>query len=181
MRIISGTAGGRRLKAPAGDAVRPTADRVREALFSILLARGPAPDAVLDLYAGSGALGLESLSRGAGRAVFVEEHPATAKLIGENAEVLGFTAATRVVCAKVRVFLRRPTGDRFGWIFLDPPYRESAELDQALDLLSPLLEPGGVVVAEHEHKANPRDVHGTLALSDRRRYGQTAVSFYEAA
>jgi 16S rRNA (guanine966-N2)-methyltransferase len=181
VRIISGTAGGRRLKAPAGDATRPTSDRVREALFSILCARGPVPESVLDLYAGSGALGLEALSRGCQRATFVEEHAPTAKLIRENARQLGFDAASQIISSRVRDFLRKPPGTRFGWIFLDPPYAATQELDAALDAVGALLEAGGVAIAEHDSKGNPRDAHGVLALSDRRRYGQTALSFYEAS
>src|SRR5690348_4545839 len=96
MRIIGGTVGGRTLRAPRGSATRPTSDKVREALFNILGVRGPVPERVLDLYAGSGALGLESLSRGAKRAVFVESDRPTCELIRKNAELLGLEAGIRV-------------------------------------------------------------------------------------
>jgi 16S rRNA (guanine966-N2)-methyltransferase len=160
---------------------------VREALFNILCARGEPPARVLDLYAGSGALGLEALSRGAREAVLVEEHPPTARLIRENAKSLGFDAAVRVVCARVRDVLRRPPPDLaaapFGWVFLDPPYSAGAagELDAALGALGEagFVEAGGVAVAEHAWRSNPKDLHGGLALSERRRYGQTALSFYQ--
>jgi 16S rRNA (guanine(966)-N(2))-methyltransferase RsmD len=181
MRIIAGTAGGRRLRAPHGAHTRPTADRVREALFNILVARGEVPERVLDLYAGSGALGLEALSRGARDAVFVEEDARTVELIRQNARDLGLQDACRVVGARVREWLRKsPPNFQFGWIFLDPPYA-SDELDRALELLdeAALLQPGGVAVAEHEWRTAPSERHGGLALSDRRRYGQTALSFFE--
>jgi 16S rRNA (guanine966-N2)-methyltransferase len=185
VRIIAGSAGGRRLKSPFGDAVRPTADRVREALFNILTARGEAPARVLDLYAGSGALGLEALSRGAQLAVFVEEHPPTARLIRENAKSLGFDAACRVVCQRVRDLLRRPpaevAAEPFGWVFLDPPYSAGAagELDAALEALGESGLAAGVVVAEHAWQKGPKETHTGLAFVERRRYGQTALSFFQ--
>ncbi|HEY7957651.1 MAG TPA: 16S rRNA (guanine(966)-N(2))-methyltransferase RsmD [Polyangia bacterium] len=183
MRIIAGTAGGRRLRTPRGDATRPTADRVREALFNILLARGPAPERVLDLYAGTGALGLEALSRGAHQAVFVDEAEDAIALISENALALGFSAACQPVRERVHTFLKRPPAAPFGWIFLDPPYAtrpSEKEMDRALALLGAgrWLAPDGVVVAEHEWRTAPAERHGALALSDRRRYGQTAVSIF---
>jgi 16S rRNA (guanine966-N2)-methyltransferase len=181
MRIIAGTAGGRRLRAPKGDATRPTADRVREALFNILVSRGEVPERVLDLYAGSGALGLESLSRGARSVLFVEEDPKTVDIIRANAHELGVAGSCQVVTARVRDWLRKsPPQERFGWVFLDPPYAAD-ELDRALTLVdgAKLLDAGGVVIAEHEWKTGPKEQYGRLALSDRRRYGQTALSFFE--
>ena len=179
MRIISGSAGGRRLPAPRGEPPRPTADRVREAVFNILASNGEVPERVLDLYAGSGALGLESLSRGALRAVFVDDAAAAVEAIRKNAAALGFQSTVEVVATRVKEWLKRPSNGRFGWIFLDPPYAGS-ELDRALGLLAAgdYLAKGGVVVAEHEWRGAPAADHGSLALSDRRRYGQTAVSFY---
>src|SRR5207253_5889584 len=104
-----------------------TADRVREAIFNILLAREDPPARVLDLYAGTGALGLEALSRGAGHAVFVESDRDACALIAENAHALGFSHFT---VEESKVLHCQPSG-RFGWIFLDPPYA-SHELDKAL-------------------------------------------------
>ncbi len=179
MRIIAGTVGGRRLKAPRGQATRPTADRVREAVFNILVARGPVPERVLDLYAGSGALGLEALSRGARAAVFVDESGAACEAIRDNARALAFDGAARVEKKRALDFLRTASDDggRFGWIFLDPPYA-AGEMDRALAALGRLLDEDGLVIAEHEWRAAPKDEHESLALADRRRYGQTAVSFY---
>src|SRR5437879_1163161 len=98
MRIIGGTVGGRTLRAPRGSATRPTSDKVREALFNILVSRWPVPPRVLDLYAGSGALGLEALSRGATRGVFVDESKSTCDVIRRNAETLELQNAVRVDC-----------------------------------------------------------------------------------
>ena len=181
MRIIAGTVGGRRLKAPRGAATRPTADKVRQAIFNILAARGPAPERALDLYAGSGALGLEALSRGAREAVLVESNAAAAELIRDNASELGFAQAARVECARVLDWLRAAAAGgaargTFGWIFVDPPY-ESRELGRALGGAAPLLDAGGALVVEHDARAEPAAPDG-LSLESRRRYGQTAVTFY---
>ncbi len=191
MRIIGGRVGGRTLKAPRGDGTRPTSDRVREAIFNILGAIGGGPDApaasawppaqVLDLYAGSGALGLEALSRGAGRALFVDADRDACDLVRANADALGLAPA-EVRCIPVVRWLVKEAGPGFGLIFLDPPSdsHETGELEKALELIAKkgLLDPGGVVVAEHEWRSAPEDRYATLALFDRRRYGQTAVSFY---
>jgi 16S rRNA (guanine(966)-N(2))-methyltransferase RsmD len=177
VRIIAGTVGGRTIRAPRGSATRPTADRVREALFNILGARGDVPERALDLYAGSGALGLEALSRGVGQVTFVEQHAPTCALIRDNAATLGLGGRALVVCARVLEFVRSRKSERFGWIFIDPPY-QSPELSRLLPELGPLLVPGGLVVAEHGNRDEPAELHGGLALVDRRRYGQTALSFY---
>jgi 16S rRNA (guanine(966)-N(2))-methyltransferase RsmD len=162
------------LKARKGLATRPTSDRVREAIFNILLARGPAPERVLDLYAGTGALGLEALSRGSSRAVFVDVEREACELIRENARALGFEAACAV--EQKRVLDYRPSG-RFGWIFLDPPYA-AGELGRVLSRLGDALSADGVVVAEHDWRRPPDEPHGGLALQEVRRYGQTAVSIF---
>jgi 16S rRNA (guanine966-N2)-methyltransferase len=189
MRIIGGRAGGRSLKAPRGDKTRPTSDKVREALFNILASRGDMPARVLDLYAGSGALGLEALSRGSQSATFVEIERDNCELIGENAERLEIVqmhnnnqATVDVVCMGVVRWLNREAEPGFELIFLDPPYEshQTGELEKALELVAKkqLLAAGGLVIAEHEWRHAPDEKYGTLALFDRRRYGQTAVSFY---
>jgi 16S rRNA (guanine966-N2)-methyltransferase len=176
VRIIAGSVGGRRLKAPRGTATRPTADRVREAVFNLLVARAGVPERALDLYAGTGALGLEALSRGARHAVFVEQHGPTLELLRANARELGFTSQSQLVRGRVLDWLER-AGGRFGWIFLDPPYA-SEELPRALALIAErsLLAEDGIVIAEHDAKTEP--LAEGLALLERRRYGQTAVSFF---
>ncbi len=124
--MIAGTARGRKLVAPAGDAVRPTKDMVREAMFSALDARGALADAsVLDLFAGTGALAIEALSRGAAHAVLVERDRSALAAIAENVETLGFDDRIRVVAADVGATLRAPQPPReapFDLVFVDPPY-----------------------------------------------------------
>jgi 16S rRNA (guanine(966)-N(2))-methyltransferase RsmD len=191
MRIIGGRAGGRSLKAPRGDKTRPTSDKVREALFNILASRGDMPARVLDLYAGSGALGLEALSRGAQSALFVEIDRDSCDLIRENAERLEIVQShnnnsrpLEVVCMPVVRWLAKEAQPAFDLVFLDPPYEShrTGELEKALDLVDKkqLLGPGGLVIAEHEWRHPPEERYGAMALFDRRRYGQTAVSFYAA-
>jgi 16S rRNA (guanine(966)-N(2))-methyltransferase RsmD len=176
LRIISGSVGGRTLKSRTGRDTRPTADRVRGAIFNILVARQEPPARVLDLYAGTGAMGLEALSRGAGEAVFVESDGEACELIRENARMLGFSNFT---VEESKVLRYQPSG-RFGWIFLDPPYAssETGELDKALRRIEPHLEDEGVVIAEHDWRTAPSEKDGALARTEVRRYGQTGVSFY---
>jgi 16S rRNA (guanine966-N2)-methyltransferase len=173
MRIVSGRLGGRVLRAPAGAATRPTSERVREAVFSIL---GPPPDDadVLDLFAGSGAMGIEAVSRGARRATFVDSgRPAVTALRGNLAE-LG--VAAEVVQEDVLRFLRRPNGP-YRWVFIDPPYRSDLAA-QALGLVGEALSDGGTVIVEHDRRNDPGDRHGSLIRTDSRRYGDTVISFY---
>jgi 16S rRNA (guanine966-N2)-methyltransferase len=183
MRIIGGRVGGRTLRAPKGEGTRPTSDKVRQAIFNILVARGEVPARALDLYAGSGALGLEALSRGASHALFVDVDGDACDLIVENAAALGLTAEVKRM--PVVRWLSKEAGGVWGWIFLDPPYgsHETGELDKALDLVDRkgLVARDGVVVAEHEWRHAPDERYGKLALFDRRRYGQTEVSFYRHA
>ncbi|HWE31437.1 MAG TPA: 16S rRNA (guanine(966)-N(2))-methyltransferase RsmD [Polyangia bacterium] len=180
MRIIGGRVGGRTLKAPKGASTRPTSDKVRQAIFNILVARADPPARVLDLYAGSGALGLEALSRGAGAALFVDADGDACDLIRANADALGLHA--EVKCSQVVRWLVKEAGGKFGWVFADPPYgsHQTGELEKAIELVAEkaLVDNGGILVAEHEWRHAPEDRYGPLALFDRRRYGQTAVSFY---
>ncbi len=175
MRVIAGRYGGRRLQAPPGGATRPTADRVREALFSILGARVEGA-AVLDLYAGSGALGLEALSRGAVRATFVESAPAAQRALRANVEALG--ADAELVRADVLRWLRgaRAAARQYDLVFLDPPYRAAAALGAPLsELLPPVLAGGALVVSESDRRA-PLDL--TLTTTDERRYGDTLIRIH---
>lgn len=173
MRIVAGQWRGRRLVAPAGRDVRPTSDRVREALFSIL---GPIEGAaVLDLFAGSGALALEALSRGAARATLVERAPAAIKAIVANLQALGADADVRE--RDVRAFLRdapRAAGP-YDLVFLDPPYRDAAGLGPQLDL-TPLLAVGARVVSESDRR-EPMALAG-LEVADERRYGDTLIRIH---
>ncbi|HKA86659.1 MAG TPA: 16S rRNA (guanine(966)-N(2))-methyltransferase RsmD [Haliangiales bacterium] len=175
MRIIGGSLGGRRLRAPRGLATRPTGDRVREAIFNIL---GPPPDGarILDLFAGAGGLGLEALSRGAAEATFVDASAPACRAIDANARELGLAGRVRVIRGDVHRVLAR-LDERFDWVFLDPPYAGD-DLARALGA----LPPASVVIAEHDRRRPPATNlsgrSGGLALSDRRRYGDTEVSFY---
>lgn len=186
MRLTGGTDRGRRLVAPRGQRTRPTGAKVREAMFNIL---GPPPDgAVLDLFAGTGALGLEALSRGAARAVFVERDPNALSALRRNIRELGVEDRAQVIAADVATALRRLAGDgqqgqtRFSWVFLDPPYRQEVEAVLAELGTDELLAAGAVVVVEHDRRHRPPgSVSGSVAglfLADRRSYGDTELSFY---
>ena len=174
MRVIAGSRGGRALAAPEGRATRPTSDRVREALFSILADVCGA--AVLDLYAGSGALAIEALSRGAARATLVDSAPAAVAAIRRNLAALDLDALVRREDA--RVFLRAAlrSGPQYDLVFLDPPYRHASDLGAELSAdLGALLAPGARVVAESDRRSPLRL---DLPLLDERRYGDTLIQIH---
>jgi 16S rRNA (guanine(966)-N(2))-methyltransferase RsmD len=177
MRVIAGRFGGRRLTAPRGAATRPTGDRVREALFALL---GPLDGlAVLDLFAGSGALGIEALSRGARHATFVDSAPAPVAAIRANVAALGLDAGEAEVRRQdARAFLRsaRRPAHEYDLVLLDPPYRLAAELGRELSPLLPaVLATGGRVVSESDRRS-PLEL--ALPLTDERRYGDTLIRIY---
>lgn len=175
MRIIGGLLGGRRLRAPRGAATRPTADRVREALFNIL---GDVSGArVLDLFCGTGALGLEALSRGAASAILVDSAAAAARCAAENVAALGLDDRARVIRADVGATLGR-LKETFDLVFVDPPYAAGIA-ERALAVLPPLLSADARVIVEHDRRSAPGDEIGLLSRANRRRYGDTEVSFYE--
>ncbi len=175
-RIIAGTARGRRLLAPKGQATRPTSDKVRGAVMNVL---GQFFDggAVLDLYAGTGALALEALSRGCARAVCVEADRGAAEIVRRNAEACGFADRVEVRRGRVLEEVARLPREAFALAFVDPPYGEGPEA--ALAVLEPLLARGGRAVAEHDARRPPAERYGALALVDRRAYGDTGISIYE--
>jgi 16S rRNA (guanine(966)-N(2))-methyltransferase RsmD len=175
VRIVAGSLGGREIQAPRGAATRPTADKVRQAVFNILANRVDMSGAVLDLYAGSGAMGIEALSRGAATAVFVDQSAAAARCILANARALGLEDRVRVLRADVEATVGR-LAERFELVFIDPPYAAGAE--GALAALPPLVDAGGLVVVEHDRRRPPADRYDDLTRFDRRRYGDTEVSFY---
>jgi len=183
MRLTGGQDRGRRLIAPRGARTRPTASRVREALFNIL---GPPAGPVLDLYAGTGALGMESLSRGAPQAVFVERDPAALSALRRNLREARMDDRAIVMASDVRAALRRLAAQTdqsgpFSWVFLDPPYvRETEGLLGELCGMG-VLSACAVVVVEHDRRHRPADRVGCLFLTDRRTYGDTELSFYRAA
>jgi 16S rRNA (guanine966-N2)-methyltransferase len=183
MRIVAGTLGGRRLVSPRGAATRPTSDRVREALFSLL---GPLDElTVLDLYAGSGALGIEALSRGARHATFVDSAPAAARAIRANLDALGIGAERAELRRQdARAFLRsaRAVRPEYDLAFLDPPYRLAAGLGRELSpALAGVLSPDARVVTESDRRAPLALDHPTLPLTDERRYGDTLIRIHEHA
>ncbi len=184
MRIISGKYKGRLLKTTTGPGFRPAMGVVREALFSMLDSRGidwPATR-VLDLFAGSGSLGLEALSRGAARVVFVESAPYAVKVINKNIEILQIEQEKAgVIQTEAAKVLSRPASEPFGLVFIDPPYRDNV-LSRILALLvkNNWIEKGGIINAEVEarQKVNPVSLHSGLELLEDRTYGQTRVLLF---
>jgi 16S rRNA (guanine966-N2)-methyltransferase len=174
MRVVAGEFGGRKLAAPRGRSTRPTSERTREALFSILADVSGAR--VLDLFAGSGALGIEALSRGASHATFVDCAAAAVQAIDLNRMQLGVTDRTVVLQADVRD-RRVVPGVGFDLVFVDPPYRETADFGPLLDSELPrLLRPGARVVVESDRRA-PLDL--ALAMILERRYGDTLIRIHQ--
>jgi 16S rRNA (guanine966-N2)-methyltransferase len=178
--VIAGRLGGRRLQAPTGQDTRPTSDRVREALFSAL---GPLDgDRVLDLYAGSGALAIEALSRGAGHAVLVERDPRAVAVIERNLEALGLSAEVATVCRRDALDALRDAqraGDAYDLVLIDPPYRLAAGLGLELAQgLQGLLRPGARVVCESDRRA-PLELSAP-AMTFERRYGDTLLRIHTA-
>ena len=181
MRIIAGAFKGRVL-APVKGRTRPTAAKVREAIFAIL---GPVVQGVLllDLFAGTGALGIEALSRGAAQAIFVEDHPEALKGLRRNLEALGLLDRSQVLPLPVVAALRKLAAQegRFGLVFLDPPYGGGAAADTLRALAGAgLLLPQARVVAEHSRRETLPEAAGILALDTLRRYGDTQVAIYLA-
>jgi 16S rRNA (guanine966-N2)-methyltransferase len=175
VRVIAGSYGGRTLKAPPGAATRPTSDRVREALFSILGAR-TAGARVLDLFAGSGALGIEALSRGAASVAFVDDAAAAIRAVKANLDALGATAEVRRADALRYLAAASESGAQYDLVFLDPPYRLAERLAHPLsEALPAVLAPGAVAVAESDRRA---PLALSLPLDDERRYGDTLIRIY---
>jgi 16S rRNA (guanine(966)-N(2))-methyltransferase RsmD len=176
MRIIAGSLKGRRLRTPAWDGLRPTSDRLRETLFNILAGqiRGAF---VLDGYAGTGAMGIEALSRGASAVVFVERDKRAAALIAENLSHCGVSEGYGIIRADIGR-LNRPGGSRpFEVILLDPPYAET-DLLACVMCAAPWLAVGGVLVLEHARRRIPSPSAGALTLTRVVQSGDSALSFY---
>ncbi len=179
MRIVAGEHRGRRLVAPPGSSTRPTSDRVREALFAIL---GPITGLeVLDLFAGTGALGLEALSRGAERATFVERDRRAIAALRQNVAALRVADERALVRPReASAFLRDAAarGDAYDLVLLDPPYRDVDRLSPVIDAgLRPLLREGTRVVAETDRR---QPLRLALPLEDERRYGDTLIRIHGA-
>jgi len=198
MRIIAGTYGSRRLEGPTGLSTRPTSDRLRETLFNVLAPRikgvGGGGAGFLDLYAGSGAVGLEALSRGVVRVTFVERSPAALKVLRGNLERLGIESGFAVHAESVAAFLRAaakasakpiPEGvakpGRYEVVYLDPPYDAAEEYAATLGVLGEapgILAPGALVIAEHRRKQSLEDQYGSLKRTRLLEQGDAALSFY---
>jgi 16S rRNA (guanine(966)-N(2))-methyltransferase RsmD len=182
-RVIAGSAKGVRLDAP-GVGTRPFADRVKQTLFAIL-----EPDldgaSVADLFAGSGAGGIEALSRGAARAVFVERHAGTARVIAANLRRARVADRATVVTRDAVAWLDDADGAAahgpFDVVLVDPPYEDTAALRATLERIGPHLAPGGQVVAKHFWRDAPPAATGLLASARERRFGETALTFYRRA
>ena len=185
MRIIAGSLRSRTLVAPPGLATRPTSDRLRETLFNVLAPR-IAGASFLDLYAGSGAVGIEALSRGAASVTFVERAPAALKVLHTNLVKLRLAEGFRIHPGSVGAFLRRaapgPKPELYEVVFLDPPYDDAEEYASALGLLGGasvgLLAPGALVIAEHRRKERLEDSYGSLKRTRLLEQGDAALSFY---
>ena len=181
MRVIGGNARGRRLKVPQGQTMRPTAARVKEALFNIL-PHDLSGARVLDLFAGTGNLTIEALSRGAAAAILVDSSFESGKAIRENLRRLHLIDRTKVwimpATRALRLLARH--GDTFDMIFLDPPY-DRQWIDRTLQIIARerLLRASGMVIAEHSIREDVEPRYDSLALHDQRRYGSTRVSFFK--
>ena len=188
MRVIAGTYRSRPLAAPAGLSTRPTSDRLRETLFNVLAPRIQGA-AFLDLYAGSGAVGIEALSRGAAHVTFVERAAPALKVLRANLDRLGITQKFRIHSGPAVAFLRssrrpNPKPERHEVVILDPPYDATEEYAAILGLLggeaSAFLAPGAVVIAEHRKKQELEIRYGTLERTRLLQQGDAALSFYAA-
>lgn len=181
MRIIAGTARGRTLVTPRGKGLRPTSGRVRSALFSILSSQDVDLSRVLDLYAGTGALGIEALSRGAAWCDFVEGNSAACAAIRENLARTGFAQRAATYCLPARKALRHLQGP-YTLILADPPYADPEAATVLAELASShLVAPSTTLVLEHSWRQETPSQWGPLSLAMRRRYGDTVVSIYQIA
>ena len=180
MRIVAGSARGRPLQGPKGKHIRPTADRVRETIFNVL-GQWTEGLAVLDLYAGTGALALEALSRGAARAVLVDQDREALSLCRANAEALGFKDQARIVALPVAraVEVLGKSKESFDLVFADPPYAARVVFDVLEQVKrNGLLTPEGTLVVEHDKREEAPESHEGLARIDQRKFGDTIVSMY---
>jgi len=184
MRIIAGQYRSRPLRSLRGLDIRPTSDRLRETLFNVLTAGNP--DALtgstwLDLFAGTGAVGIEALSRGAARVMFVEKSAAAVSVICQNLASLAITGGFEIVSASVARALQRSYADAFDVIFLDPPYRDTDAYRTTLEVLARSTAVGDstVVIAEHDKKFEPGEAFAGLVRFRKLPQGDAALSFYK--
>jgi 16S rRNA (guanine(966)-N(2))-methyltransferase RsmD len=179
MRVVGGKSKGQKLKGAVAPGARPTTERVRAAIFNILQGEPHQQERVLDLFAGTGSLGIEALSRGASWADFVERDRRQCQVIQSNLETTGFSASARVYCADVDRSLATLPGP-YELVLLDPPYR-MLNLDEVLGKIGAapgLVAGGGKVVAGHSKHLTLSPQYGFLSLVSHRRYGDNVVDFY---
>ena len=182
MRIISGLYRGRILRSPPGNKTRPTSDRLRETLFNILAPKITEETRFLDLCAGTGAIGIEALSRGAGFATFVDKSRRACALIEENLDLLKIPEEqTKIHCATAENFVSRAHEEGWDIIFYDPPYQENYAiiLHQIGENESSILDQNGIFIAEHHSKNLLPDEKGELRRWRLLKQGETCLSFYE--
>jgi 16S rRNA (guanine966-N2)-methyltransferase len=181
MRIIAGTHRGLRLQSLKGGNLRPTSDQLRETLFDVL-GPGVAGSVFLDTYAGSGAVGLEALSRGASEVVFIEHHRPALDLIRKNLRALKIeTSYDLMRCGVLTGFEKLAQhGEHFDYVFLDPPYDEIREYHHALRQLGrcDILRPTSIVIAEHSRHCLLEDQYGSLRRTRLLRHGDAQLAFY---
>lgn len=185
MRVIAGAYRSRILKSLKGLALRPTSDRLRETLFNVLGA-GISGSRFLDVFAGTGAVGIEALSRGAAHAAFIENHAPAAALVRKNLASLKITSAATVICADALRALESATdrvnagGPPYDYIFIDPPYAATADYSRAMQFLasSPLVAPDGIIIVEHHKSFSLPESFDTLKRVRVLRQGDAALSFY---
>jgi 16S rRNA (guanine966-N2)-methyltransferase len=183
MRIIAGELKGRRLRTPTWEGLRPTSDKLRETLFNIIAGQ-VAGARVLDLYAGTGAIGIEALSRGAAHVTFVEDDVRAIRLIEQNLRQSGIPERYAII--RFRLGTRQNRNDlmrllqrrAFDLVLLDPPYDES-DLASAVALAEPLLAPGGLLVLEHARRRTAPHAAGAIVRTRTVKSGDSALSFYE--
>jgi 16S rRNA (guanine(966)-N(2))-methyltransferase RsmD len=187
LRIISGSAKGRRLTSFKKSLIRPTSDRIREAVFDILFSyKGSLVNIfpfqnVLDAFAGTGAFGIEAYSRGASKVTFIENNREVIKILTKNLEVCGFKEGAKILSLDIARALNQLKKKRkkFDLVFLDPPYDRSLVEDTVRSIInSDILKDDSLVVAEHSLNEMPAEKIGCIKLEDRRKYGTTMVSFY---
>lgn len=177
MRVITGTARGRRLLTPEGLDTRPTTDKVKEAVCSALQFDFPGAR-VLDLFAGSGQMGIEALSRGAAGAVFIDADQRALSCIRQNVAACGFTDRASVIRSDAVSYLQR-TAECFDIAFLDPPYRHDI-LPQILPLLAEKMQKNGIIVCEHEPECKLSERILYFDLQKQKKYGKIIISIYRA-
>jgi len=180
VRVIAGTARGRRLKGGSERGLRATSDLVRGAIFDILHSIAADLSRVLDLYAGTGALGIEALSRGAAWCDFVEKESRSCRLIQDNLEASGLTEKAAVLRLPAERVLTK-LSSQYSLILADPPYQDE-KADKVLESIaaSPLVGPATVIVFEHSKRKTPPGMLGNLSLTTSRRHGDTVISIYRS-